>query len=80
MLAPIHEREIAMSTVAFNIPENVRAMYEGLRAFAKAEVLTLQERTERVVRGSTPNLSGGQPVPIRQVKIVSERGVLLIYH
>ena len=69
-----------MSTVAFNIPENVHAMYEGLRAFAKAEVLTFQERTGRVVRGATPTLSGGRPVPIRQVKIVSERGVLLIYH
>ena len=47
MLAPIHEREIAMSTVAFNIPENVRALYEGLRAFVKVDVLTLQGKKRK---------------------------------
>ena len=58
MLAPIHEREIAMSTVAFNIPENVRAMYEGLRAFVKVEVLTLQGEKRKSCSRINPNFIG----------------------
>jgi len=57
MLASIHQEEIAMSTVAFSIPEDVRAMREGLHAFVKAEVLTCHEKTKRCWR-INPNFIG----------------------
>ena len=56
MLASIHQEEIAMSTVAFSIPEDVRAMREGLHAFVKAEVLTCHEKKNKEMLEDQPQL------------------------
>ena len=70
MLASIHQEEIAMSTVAFSIPEDVRAMREGLHAFVKAEVLTCHEKDKEMFED--------QPQLYREDGRFSEKLLLLI--
>ena len=71
MLASIHQEEIAMSTVAFSIPEDVRAMREGLHAFVKAEVLDLPRKKNKEMFEDQPQL-------YREDGCFSEKLLLLI--